>query len=94
MHQKYSDMQLHFFIKTESESVHGYIESLFYRESPIIVGELEIPLRLTFSCPKEDTITLMRDFLITQYSWTFTDKIKEDSDSEEGTYIMIRIKDE
>ena len=36
----------------------------------------------------------MKDFFITQYSWTFTDKMKEDSDSEEGTDIMIRIKDE
>ena len=72
---------VHFFIKTESGNVHGYIESLVYRASPIPVDGLEILLRLTFSCPKEDTMNLMKDFLITLYSCTFTSEIKEDGDS-------------
>ena len=76
-------MQLHFFIKADSGSVHGYIGSLVYRASPIPAGGLEIPLRLTFSCPKEDTMTLMKDFLITLYSRTFTGKMKEDNGSGE-----------
>ena len=44
---------VHFLIKTDSESVHGYIESLVYTASPIPARGLEIPLQLTFSCPKK-----------------------------------------
>ena len=50
---------MHFFIKTESVSVHGYIDSLVYRALPIPADGLEIPLRLTFFCPKEYTMSLM-----------------------------------
>ena len=73
---------VHFFIKTESRSVHLYIESLGYRASPILVCEHEIPFRLTFSCPKEQTMTLMKDFFIILYTWTFTREMEEDNNSD------------
>ena len=71
-----------------------HIESLVYRASPIPSGGLEIPLRLTFSCPKEDIMSLMNNVLITLNSWTFTGEMKENNDSEEKMNIVMRITDE
>lgn len=36
----------------------------------------------------------MKDFLITLYIRTFTGEMKEDNDSEQDIYIVMRIKDE
>ena len=66
---------VHFFIKTESRSVHEYIQSLVYGTLPFPPGGLETPLRLTF--PEEDPITLMRDFLVALHSWAFTGEMKK-----------------
>ena len=75
------NIHVHFFVKIESGSINGYIESLVYWASLIPAGGLEIPFLLTFLCHKEDTVTLMKGLLITLYSWIFTGKMKEDNSS-------------
>ena len=39
-------------------------------------------------------MTLMKDFLITLYNWTFTGEMKEGNDSKEETSIVMRIENE
>ena len=82
---------IYFFIKKEGESISGNVKSLNCKSSPIRPEDLEVPLLLTFSCPKEWVRNKMKDFINDFYLYDFAGIIHNDNSSHE-TDIEIDLK--
>ena len=61
---------VYFFLKKENGSIDGFVKSIQYKPS-IPVGGLEIPLILTFKCPRYVTYLQMKEFVSTLYSFEY-----------------------
>ena len=72
-----------FFIKTEGGSVNRKVFSVKYRPSPIPSGGLEIPLMLTFKCPKSTTFLRMKKFISELYDYEYMGEVKSEESEEE-----------
>ena len=90
---------IHFFIKSESESVHKHFVSLVYQQSLIKVSSLEVPFRIIFSRPCESTMSLLIIFFelcIAEHILEKRRKTKEKEEkkgnngSDDGTKILKR----
>lgn len=77
---------IYFFIKQENGKITGNVKSLNYKPSPIPSGGLEIPLQLTFSCPKQWVRDTMKGFIDDFYSYDFTGIIHNDESSDESDF--------
>ena len=83
---------IYFFIKKEGERISGNVKSLNYKPSPIPSEDLEVPLLLTFSCPKEWVRNKMKDFINDFYPYDFTGIIHNDNSSHEiDTEIDLKL---
>ena len=70
--------------KKKNGKITGNVKSLNYKLSSISSGGLEIPLRLTFSCPMEWVRNKMKDFIDDFYSYDFTSILDNDGSSDDS----------
>ena len=83
-----------FFLKEENGKVDGFVYPAQYQASPIPIGVLEIPLKLTFKNLNFKTHQKMKDFMTNLYSYDYEAKaeLNEDDDAEIHFMKFIRIK--
>ena len=65
---------VYFFLKEESGNLEGFIFSGKCRPSPILVGELEITLMLSFKSPRYFTHQKIKKLFAQLFSWDFEAK--------------------
>ena len=68
-----------FFLKEENEKFESFVHTIQYQPSPILAGELEIPLKLTFKNHNFITHQKMKEFMTNLHSYDYDDK---DNDGE------------
>ena len=88
---------VYFFIKEEGGKVIGTLKSLAYKPSPIPSGGLEVPLTLTFLCPKKVILDEMEEFVENFYSFTYTGIVAgedEDTDDENVHFEVVSLEPE
>ena len=75
--------------------LHGHVKSLTYRPSPVLSGDLEIPLQLTFTADKGETLDIMQCFMNIVYDWDYAGLMvnREENSVKDDEDFVINVKD-
>ena len=76
--------------------LHGLVKSLTYRPSPVLSGDLEIPLQLTFTSDKGETLDIMKCLMDSVYDWDYAGLMvnwEENSVIDDEDFV-INVKDD
>ena len=68
----------------EGANITGRLISTNYKVSPILAGDLEAPLLLTFSFKSERILRKMRSFVNDLYDYEYTGEQAESNEEESG----------
>ena len=76
----------------EGANITGRLISTNYKVSPILAGDLEAPLLLTFSFKSERILRKMRSFVNDLYDYEYTGEQAENNEEESGCNEEIDVK--
>ena len=76
--------------------LHGLVKSLTYKPSPVLSGDLEIPLQLTFTSDKGETLDIMKCFMDSVYDWDYASLMvnQEENSVKDDEDFAINVKDD
>ena len=76
----------------EGANITGRLISTNYKVSPILAGDLEAPLLLTFSFKSERILRKMRSFVNDLYDYEYTGEQAENNEEESGCNEELDVK--
>ena len=75
--------------------LHGLVKSLTYRPSPVLSGDLEIPLQLTFTSDKGETLDIMKCFMDSVYDWDYAGlMVNQENSVKDDEDFVLNVKDD